>query len=325
MYPIKNLVRSVKRKRDDKLKIITFCETEEKYNSLLAQTGHDFYLWGEGIESNWNELVENRPSNIYKLPNVSKNIYENYFDLVICHNRVEQYNVALSVSEALHIPLIIIDHCGQEILKSSTIFSTVTTPDIKKLHTLPSLINVCVHDKLVSAWPNSSKGSVVINTGIDTEKYKPANVSDEFAIVLDNYIPQSIAQFLAPLNTYTIMGTDREDRTNVYNLGPVFINTWRNINVKLLEAMACGTIPISIETPEIHHVIKHNETGFIVKDVDQIIEVIEKVKNNEIRNIQQISQNARDYIIENHSMDSFIEKWNQVFQLATNSFYSRGI
>ena len=120
------------------------------------------------------------------------------------------------------------------------------------------------------------------------------------------------------------MGTDREDRTNVYNLGPVFINTWKNINIKLLEAMACGTIPISIETPEISHVIKHNETGFIVKDVDQMINVIEKVKNNEIRNIQQISQNARDYVVENHSMNNFIEKWNQVFQLASNSFYSRG-
>ena len=57
MYPIKNIIRSVKRKKDDKLKIITFCETEEKYNSLLSQTGHDFYLWGEGIDSNWNELV----------------------------------------------------------------------------------------------------------------------------------------------------------------------------------------------------------------------------------------------------------------------------
>ena len=57
MYPIKNIVRSVKRKKDDKLKIITFSETEEKYNSLLSQTGHDFYLWGEGIDSNWNKLV----------------------------------------------------------------------------------------------------------------------------------------------------------------------------------------------------------------------------------------------------------------------------
>ena len=323
MYPIKNIIRSVTRKEDDLLKIITFCEIEEKYNNLLCQTGHEFYLWEENINNNWNKLVEDKPDNLLNLPS-SDRIYNSYFDLVVCHNRVEQYNVALSVSQALHIPLVIIDHCGQEILKPSTIFSTVTTPDIKKLHTLQSLINVCVHDKLVSAWPNSSKGSVVINTGRDTDKYKPANVSDEFAIVLDNYIPQSIAQFLAPLNTYTIMGTDREDRTNVYNLGPVFINTWKNINIKLLEAMACGTIPISIETPEISHVIKHNETGFVVKDVDQMINVIEKVKNNEIRNIQQISQNARDYVIENHSMNNFIEKWNQVFQLASNSFYSRG-
>ena len=324
MYPVKNLIRSVKRKEDDLLKVITFCEIEEKYNHALCQTGHEFYLWGENLDNNWNALVEDKPDNIITLP-PSETMYNSYFDLVICHNRVEQYNVALSISEALHIPLIIIDHCGQQILKPSTIFSTVTTQDITQLYTLKSLVNVCVHDRLVSAWPSSSKGSVVINTGIDTNKYKPANVSNEFSIVLDNYIPQPIAQALSSLNVYNIIGTDREDRANVYNQGPVFINTWQNINIKLLEAMACGTVPISIETPEITHVIKNNETGFIVKDVPHMVSMIEKIKNNEIRNIQQISQNARDYVVENHNMDKFIEKWKQVFKLASNSFYSRGM
>ena len=56
-----------------------------------------------------------------------------------------------------------------------------------------------------------------------------------------------------------------------------------------------------------------------------MIAMIEKIKNNEIRNIQQISQNARDYVVENHNMDKFIEKWKQVFKLASNSFYSRGM
>ena len=60
------------------------------------------------------------------------------------------------------------------------------------------------------------------------------------------------------------------------------------------------------------------------RELVDTIKSIEKVKNNEIRNIQQISQNARDYVVENHSMNNFIEKWNQVFQLASNSFYSRG-
>ena len=324
MYPIKNLVRSVKRKRDDKLKIITFCETEEKYNSLLAQTGHDFYLWNEGIESKWNELVENRPSNIYKLPNVSKNIYENYFDLVICHNRIEQYNISSALSESLHLPIVVIDHCGEKVLKPSPIFSNVTTPDIKLLYKRDFVVNVCTHPKLVKEWPHENKGSIVINTAVDTEKFQPANVEKSFSIVLDNFIPAPVAQFLSPLNKYSIISTDREDKTNLYNQGSVFINTWKNINIKLLEAMSCGTVPICIETPEITHVVKNKETGFIVKDIEEMVSLIDKIQNKEI-NIEQMSKNAREYIIKNHNIDLFINKWNQVFQLASNSFYSRGM
>ena len=126
MYPIKNIIRSVTRKEDDLLKIITFCEIEEKYNNLLCQTGHEFYLWEENINNNWNKLVEDKPDNLLNLPS-SDRIYNSYFDLVVCHNRVEQYNVALSVSQALHIPLVIIDHCGQEIVMPSTIFYKLNT------------------------------------------------------------------------------------------------------------------------------------------------------------------------------------------------------
>ena len=324
MYPIKNIIRSVKRKKDDKLKIITFCETEEKYNSLLSQTGHDFYLWGEGIDGSWNELVENKPSNIYKLSDVSKNIYENYFDLVVCHNRIEQYNIGEAISNSLHLPIIIIDHCGEKVLKASPIFSNVTTKDMELLYQREFLLNVCTHSHLVKEWPHENKGSIVINTGVDTEKYKPDNIEKSFSIVLDNFIPEPVAQFLSSLNKYNIISTDREDKTSLYNKGSVFINTWKNINVKLLEAMSCGTVPICIETPEIIQVVKNNETGFIVKDVQEMVSLIDKIQSQKI-NIEQIAKNAREYIVKNHNIELFINKWNQVFQLASNSFYSRGM
>ena len=324
MYPIKNIVRSVKRKKDDKLKIITFCETEEKYNSLLSQTGHDFYLWGEGIDSNWNKLVENKPSNIYNLPDVSKNIYENYFDLVVCHNRIEQYNIGEAISNSLHLPLIIIDHCGEKVLKASPIFSNVTTQDIKLLYQREFLLNVCTHNHLVKEWPHENKGSIVINTGVDTNKYQPVNLENNFSIILDNFIPEPVAQFLSSLNKYNIVSTDREDKTNLYNYGSVFINTWKNINVKLLEAMACGTVPVCIESPEIKHIITDGVTGFIVKDVPEMINLIDKIQNQQA-DIDHIAKNAREYIVKNHNIELFINKWNQVFQLASNSFYSRGI
>lgn len=324
MYPIKNIIRTVTRSSEDSLKIITFCESEEKYVHALSKTPHQFYLWNENIDSSWNTLVEDQPSNVFSLPSVSANIYDSYFDLVICHNRIEQYNIASAISHALHIPLIIVDHCGEKTLKPSPIFSNVTTEDINKLYTHDFIINVCTHDKLVSEWPHPSKGSVAINNGVDLDKYRPLNIDKEFSIILDNYIPQPVAQFLNPLNKYRIISTDIEDRDEIYNRGNVFINTWKDVNIKLLEAMACGTVPICIESPEIKNFIQNEKTGFIVKDVQHMTSVIDKIQNNEI-NTEEISKNAREYVAKHHDIKTFVHKWQQVFQLVHNSFYHRGI
>jgi len=325
MYPIKNIIRSVKRHKGDKLKVITFSEIEEKYNHALAKTGHEFYLWNENFNSNWNKLVEEKPPNIYSLPDSIANIYNNYFDLIICHNRIEQYTVGSSIAKALHIPLVIVDHCGEKIIKPCPIFSSVSVDNIAKLYEHEFIINVCGHSSIISQWPNASKGGVVINPGVDTKKYRPLNLEKNFSLILDNFIPDQVAPFLAPLNQYSIISTDIEDKTELYNKGNVFINTWQHINIKLLEAMACGTIPISLETPEIVQVIKNNETGFIAKDMDHMIRIIEKIRNKEVPNLQEISQNARDYIVEYHNINTFVSKWEKVFELMHSSFYSRGM
>ena len=154
MYLIKNIIRSVKRQKGDKLRVITFCEGEEKYHHALAKTGHEFYLWNENIASNWNNLVEEKPSNVINLPNSSASIYSNYFDLVICHNRIEQYNVGSSVANALHIPLVIVDHCGEAIIKPSPIFANVSTEDITKLYEHEFVVNVCADSSIISQWPH---------------------------------------------------------------------------------------------------------------------------------------------------------------------------
>ena len=326
MYLIKNIIRSVKRQKGDKLRVITFCEGEEKYHHALAKTGHEFYLWNENIASNWNNLVEEKPSNVINLHNSSASIYSNYFDLVICHNRIEQYNVGSSVANALHIPLVIVDHCGEAIIKPSPIFANVSTEDITKLYEHEFVVNVCADSSIISQWPHPSKGSVIITPPVDTQKYRPLGLEKNFNLVLDNFIPEQVARFLSPLNKYTIIPTDREeDKTHLYNQGNVFVNTWKQINIKLLEAMSCGIIPISLETPEIGQVIKNNETGFIAKDVEHMITIIEKIKNKEIPNLQEISQNARDYVVEYHNINTFISKWEQVFELVHTSFYSRGM
>ena len=56
LSPITSIIRAATRKKEDKLNILTF-PTHERYESMLAKTGHNFYAYrAEGIKD-WNEML----------------------------------------------------------------------------------------------------------------------------------------------------------------------------------------------------------------------------------------------------------------------------
>src|SRR5262245_50626976 len=116
----RSLTKRLRTWRPRRLNILTF-STHESFQTYLAGTGHCFYLVeGSGLKT-WNEKFRPLPPNHYLLDlhQVPRNVE---FDLILSQS-LDQFNVARSLSERLHLPLVRLEHtlptpdCGKEDLQ----------------------------------------------------------------------------------------------------------------------------------------------------------------------------------------------------------------
>ena len=91
-----SIMRAATRDPEEKLNILTF-PTHERYESMLAKTGHTFYAYrAEGIKD-WNETYAKLPSNYILLdPALGESQIPDYvdFDLVLSQKKFGQFQVS---------------------------------------------------------------------------------------------------------------------------------------------------------------------------------------------------------------------------------------
>lgn len=73
---------------------------------------------------------------------------------------------------------------------------------------------------------------------------------------------------------------DEEERNKLYSRAKAFLHpcTWREpFGLTLIEAMACGCPVIAMNKGAIPEIVKDGETGFVVDDVDEMINAVEEI------------------------------------------------
>jgi len=92
-------------------------------------------------------------------------------------------------------------------------------------------------------------------------------------------------------------------------------NVQEATSLSMLEGMACGKIVICSDIGGMKEVIKNCVTGYLVEEKrdDLIADIIQKSIISE-NTIQEIGQNARKYILENHSYLSHTEKHLSIYK-----------
>ena len=143
-------------------------------------------------------------------------------------------------------------------------------------------------------------------------------------MAIDNNTAQQVGTVIASHigNNYQVIPTDHNNLNDIsLNKAKYFINTNKSITVKTLEAMAAGTIVISLRTPDSEKYIDNYKTGVLIDHIENIILVLDTFEGPDRELANEISINARQKIVEEHSMENFLSKWNQAFNIVRSTFY----
>jgi len=74
----------------------------------------------------------------------------------------------------------------------------------------------------------------------------------------------------------------------------------------IIESMACGTPVIGFKKGSLPEIIKDKKTGFIVRDINEMIEAIKKI--DEIKR-----EDCRKWVEENFTIEKMVERYEQIF------------
>jgi glycosyltransferase involved in cell wall biosynthesis len=326
MTPIRSIARQAQRR--DKLNILC-CPTHERYETGLAQTGHNFYAYRGKEIKDWYTKYAPVPDN-YILLDHGKLPANVEFDLVLSQNKYAQYQILKQISNRLHLPMINLEH----------VLPDPRWPDKTREYvaSMKADLNIFISEFSRDAWGyKDDKATLVVHHMVDTDIFVPYTLFENrqahlLSIVNDwmnrdyccNFqgwqrishgLPVHVRGDSEGLSTPT---TTVEELVGEYNNSRVFLNTSTvsPVPTALLEAMACGCAVVSTATCMIPEIIENGVNGFLSNDEKQLREYcILLLQDTELA--KKMGQAARQTILDRFHKDRFIKDWNIIFNEAS--------
>ena len=81
----------------------------------------------------------------------------------------------------------------------------------------------------------------------------------------------------------------------------------------LLEAMKIGTPVIARDIPGVRSIVKNGETGMLYTTPEEFITICERVLSDPSL-VSELTQNARSYIDNNHSLEAEAENYKKLLE-----------
>lgn len=327
---VQTLLRNATRKKGAPLNILSF-PTHERYQTNLSKTGHFFYLWqGEGIKP-WVESYGEVPANTTLLnPSKGNNqVPENVdIDIVLSQNKFGQFNIAKQISEQIGVPLISLEH--------TLPMSEWSTPQLQQLHAMRGDINVFISSYSRGRWGWSEQDAMVLHHGVDTELFsidEGVEREDRVLSVVNDWINRDWCcgyklweQITGYPNTelplHVVGDTPGlsppsesiEQLVNQYRKSRIFLNTSliSPVPTSMLEAMSCGCAVVTTATCMIPEIIENGKNGYISNDPNELRHFVDRLRINKDL-AREIGKNARQTILDNFSIDGFVNNWKNLF------------
>lgn len=318
-----SILRGVNRQENDKLNILTF-NNEEKFQFMLAKTGHNFYFINNPQIPAWNTQVREKPENciLLDLKDIFEQTNDIAVDLILCQNRARDYGALSKLSIRLSCPIISINNF-------------LPFPEINQF-AIQSMADQTYNQQIFSSkfvansWGLDEKDVIIIPKCVDTKTFNGWQGKDNKTLINCDWYQnkKNITGFplLEQINKQlpiNLMGInpgvsspakDLNDLVDKYVNCPVFLNTsnWLSCPIELLEAMSVGCPVVTTKTTDIQDIIINGENGFITNDVEELIKYCKELINNK-ELASKIGEEGRKTIVEKFGKKIFVEKWNEIF------------
>lgn len=337
--PIGNILRSAMRP-PGKYNVISF-PTHERHNSGWATTNANFHLvqGTPGVKGNgWIESYAKMPNN-FQLLQSNENPLVHLprhidFDFTLGQHKFGQAQTALQLSNYLKIPSIVLEH--------TTVTNSQLQAAVPQLREIRGDVNVFISEisALAWGWDLNDPSIEIIHHGVDSEKlFRPLP-----QVKKEGYILSIVNDWV---NRGDILGWDIFQRVigenkvpcrilgdnpgiskpakNVYELvqeynhASVFYNTSRfsPIPSVILEAMACGLPVVSTDNFLISEIIVNGVNGYKTNSEAEQLKHLKRLLNDPEERAA-LGKAARETIVRDFPMKTFVDKWNKVFDKVTN-------
>lgn len=333
MNIIGNICRQAYRKESDRLNILTF-STHERNQSLFSNINADFFMYQGGNVKDWNFTYAPLPKNHSLL---RKELGQHQiplhvdFDLVLSHNRFGQYQIALPLARALHVPLVTLEHT-----------LPIESWDDKTraaLRQMTGNIDVFITENNRKEWGWNETNATVIRHALDTNVFIDKNLERKSCIltVANDFINrdyflgfrlyQGLVEGLPSRAVGDTAGFSKpakniEELVNIYNTHSIYLNTAGRSPVPMatLEALSCGMPVVSVDKCELPYYIKHGVNGFLSNNPKELKEYLRLLLNDK-ELCQKMGTAARQSVLEKCSIDRFTLEWEKVVRAAVKMSY----
>lgn len=308
MYPINSITRSAQ--KDKKLNVLLFNDSYTSYVFSLGYCFNDinFYLFENRFQtSRWIRSWA-RPNNVEIIKSNESPID---VDAIIAFSRGRSYEEAMSISNYLHVPVILIDFASSEMMTPIPFFANSNVTDRETLLKRSGNITIGINEYVSSSWETPFQ-----KVAMTIKPLAPVlNVNPTASKVL---IPRSVPdEYIEGLPANILAGIEI---TKDSEEAGVYLNLWQNLDEDAITCMANEIPVVSFATSEIP-----KECYFLVNE-QNVNDTLRQFLNGgfsqeQLTAINNTKKIAKEYV--STSQEDFKNSWQNVFRFIENTPYIR--
>ncbi len=317
----KRIIKACNSPQEKKMNIILL-HSNERYESTLAETGHNFFCPSFDDETSWENCISKKPDNVFIL---GKQALTYQFisalnpDIIIGQDRNKHWGVVNNICNIIHIPSILIERYPPPV-------SQEYNEKVEAIKSISADVNVFDNRNCEKMW--NLLNSTTIEDPIDSnifKVHKDTKKTQDMMTVIHNhdqdhrvkaiwdFIVQEFPSIKCVGNFMNVSNPCEsvEDLVQEYNQSKIYVNMNMTSSSAMKEAMMCGCAVVTM-SDQVNDTIEDGVNGYVCMDLMEMKQKIEILLTNPDI-LAEMSKKAEESVTKRCSVDNFKNSWNDIF------------